>query len=172
MPDKKKPTSERVIDTNIKAIHDIRQEADRNRRLDQKFIDTVVGFTGSTNSLYAHILVYGICLHFFQSFEKLSMLASLEAMFLAVFVLINQNRMNLLERRNADLHLQTSLLTDHKLTRLTATVDLIIQNFEIERKNKAAPIPNEESRVKPDEVLQLISDHEEKAASDSAREST
>lgn len=158
--------TEQVIDKNIKAIHGIRVEADRKRRWDQKFVDHVASFTGSTNSLFAHVVIYLLCFYYFKSFEKLSMVASLEAMFLAVFVLINQNRMNALERRNADLHLQTSLLTEHELTRLTATVNLIAKKLEID----FAKALHQEI-VKPDEVLQRISDHEENAPTASTNNS-
>ena len=59
------------------------------------------------------------------------MAASLEALFLATFVLISQNRLSTAETKRADLDLQISLLTEHELTKLTEMVEEITKHFAI-----------------------------------------
>ncbi|MCA0030900.1 MULTISPECIES: DUF1003 domain-containing protein [Mesorhizobium] len=52
------------------------------------------------------------------TFVILAMVASVEAIFLSTFVLINQNRMAEHSERRAELDLQISLLNEHETTRL------------------------------------------------------
>lgn len=59
---------------------------------------------------------------FDPTFVVLAMVASVEAIFLSTFVLINQNRMQATADRRADLDLQVSLLTEHELTRVSTLV--------------------------------------------------
>jgi len=48
----------------------------------------------------------------------LTMIVSLEAIFLSTFVLISQNRLSEEAERSSDLDLQIGLLTEHELTRV------------------------------------------------------
>lgn len=156
-----------AVDRNIAAVHRVRIAADENRQTDEKFIDSVAFFIGSTSSIYLHVGFYGIwllCLVFgFGADTKtnLSLVATLEAIFLTVFVLVNQRRTGAVERKNSDLHLQMSLLVEHELTRLARTVDAIA------KKTGAANLSNGLEDVKrdihPDAILNRIAEHEEAA---------
>jgi len=57
--------------------------------------------------------------------------ASVEAIFLSTFVLINQNRMAAEDDTRADLDLQVSLLNEHETTRLIAMVEAIANKLEV-----------------------------------------
>lgn len=151
-----------AIDRNIETIHSLRIEADQNRRLDQKFVDHVAVFAGSTNSIYYHIVFYGLCFLITRKLETIGMVASLEAIVLSVFVLINQKRMNSLERRHSDLHLQTSLLVESEITRLARAVDLIAQKLDVEL-TLGANLEEAKKEVRPLEVLKRISEQENNA---------
>jgi uncharacterized membrane protein len=58
----------------------------------------------------------------YLSFVVLAMIASVEAIFLATFVLISQNRIAAAADKRADLDLQISLLAEHEITRFVTLV--------------------------------------------------
>lgn len=161
------------IDRNIEEIHKMRVESDKKRRRDYVWIDEAVAFAGSTNSLYAHLLVYcsWMALHFVSAdtrhfligakFEDISLAATLEAIFLSLFVLINQRRMRSVERRNADLDLQMSLLVEQEITKIARVTSLIAQKVGVtaEALNDLAKANVE---VKPADIINKISDVENK----------
>jgi uncharacterized membrane protein len=68
---------------------------------------------------------------FDPSFVTLAMVASVEAIFLSTFVLISQNRSNILFDKRADLNLQVSLLAGHEVTRLITLVSVIARKMDI-----------------------------------------
>ncbi|WP_141245434.1 DUF1003 domain-containing protein, partial [Mesorhizobium sp. WSM4313] len=62
----------------------------------------------------------------------LAMFASVEAIFLSTFVLINQNRMSAEDNSRADLDLQVSLLNEHETTKLIKLVEEIAKRLNID----------------------------------------
>ncbi len=147
------------VDQNIEAIHSHRKNSDEKRRLDQKLVDHVAGFLGTINSIYIHMIVY-IIFATFRSAEQVGILASIEAIALAVFVLINQRRLSALERKNSDLHLQTSLLTEQEITRLARVTDLIAVKLGIDLVVRDE-LKDVKKDILPTEVLKRITAHQE-----------
>ena len=64
--------------------------------------------------------------------DVVSLILSGEAIFLAIFVLINQRHNDQVERKNADLHLQMSLVAEHKITQIARLLDLVAAKVGIE----------------------------------------
>jgi uncharacterized membrane protein len=64
-------------------------------------------------------------------FGLLTMIVSLEAIFLSTFVLISQNRQAKLGDRRADLDLQIDLLAEHEVTRLLCLVTAIARRLDV-----------------------------------------
>lgn len=149
----------KTIDANIETIYRLRKEADDHRRFDQRFVDGFASFAGGPSSLYVHIVLYGACLAWSHSLEEIGMIASLEAIVLAVFVLINQKRLNQLERRDADLHLQTSLIVESEITQLARAIDLILKRLEIET-TADSDLGETKKEIAPATVIDRISKQE------------
>ena len=93
-----------VLERNIEAICERRRRELDSAPLEQKAADAIASFTGSMLFVYLHLLLFGFWiianLHWLpgvrawdESFVVLAMFASVEAIFLSTFVLINQNRM-------------------------------------------------------------------------------
>ena len=57
---------------------------------------------------------------------------SLEAIFLATFVLISQNRLSAIADQRADLDLQINLLAEYEITRVLTMVDAIADHLGLE----------------------------------------
>src|ERR671912_1203746 len=128
----------RVVDRNIRALLEQRQEQQGSRSRQERIADAVTKFTGSMRFVYIHLVVFGTWIlinlgwlpfapRFDPSFVVLAMVASVEAIFLSTFVLISQNRMAAHADKRADLDLQVSLLAEHELTKLVELVTALAE---------------------------------------------
>lgn len=85
------------------------------------------------------------------------MVVSLEAIFLATFVLISQNLLAKEAGRLTDLGLQTSLLTEHELTRVLQMLHAIQGKLGILNDNNSNLADADlEMETKPEDVLAEI----------------
>jgi uncharacterized membrane protein len=83
------------------------------------------------------------------------MVVSLEAIFLATFVLISQNRLSAESEHRADLDLHIGLLTEHELTRVLQMLD-IIQNKMGIAEDVDSELADLEMETRPEDVLAEI----------------
>jgi len=92
-----------VVERNINTILELRQEMERSRCLQERVADAITAWSGSMLFVYVHVIWFGlwivINLHLtrFPAFDPypfglLTMIVSLEAIFLSTFVMISQNR--------------------------------------------------------------------------------
>jgi uncharacterized membrane protein len=132
-----------VVERNIQALLAHRQEEEGSRRLGERIADGVTRFTGSLFFISLHLFILALWLlinlgwlprlpRFDPSFVILASVASVEALFLATFVLINQKRMAALADKRAELDLQISLLAEHEITRVIALVTAIAERMGVE----------------------------------------
>jgi uncharacterized membrane protein len=85
----------------------------------------------------------------------LTMLVSLEAIFLSTFVLISQNRISAESESRANLSLQIGLLTEHEVTRVLQMLDVIQDRMGIDN-DKDSELADLEMETKPEDVLAEI----------------
>jgi len=118
----------RTIRENIEAVVRLEEGFDGNRSQVQRVADAIGRFAGSIPFVMLHVFVYGAWiiansrvvpgLRPFDPFPfmLLSMVVSLEAIFLSTFVLIVQNRMSQRADQRAHLDLQINLLAEKEMT--------------------------------------------------------
>lgn len=132
-----------VVNRNIAALLTRRRQEERARGLQDRIADAIARFAGSMPFVYLHLLIYGSWIvinlpwlpslpKFDRSYTILAMVASVEAIFLSTFVLINQNRMQAMADRRADLDLQISLLGEHEITRLIQLASAIARRLGLD----------------------------------------
>jgi uncharacterized membrane protein len=167
----------KVVERNIRALLEQRQEQQGSRSRQEKIADAVTRFTGSMRFVYIHLAVFGTWIvinlgwmpgvpRFDPSFVVLAMVASVEAIFLSTFVLISQNRMSALADKRADLDLQVSLLAEHEITRLITLVTAMAERMGVDQARD--PELSELSRdVKPEKVMETMEAHEREVAAKS-----
>jgi len=169
------PALSDVIERNIRTIIDLRQQAARARGLQDRLADAITAFSGRMVFVYAHIV--WCCLWFvlntgrfgvppFDPFPYglLTMVVSLEAIFLATFVLISQNRLSAEAEHRADLDLHIGLLTEHELTRVLQMLDIVQDKMGI--KNHAdSELADLEMETRPEDVLAEIERLQQRARS-------
>ncbi|NTW45130.1 MAG: DUF1003 domain-containing protein [Anaerolineaceae bacterium] len=85
----------------------------------------------------------------------LTMIVSLEAIFLSTFVLISQNRLSVETESRADLDLHIGLLTEHELTRVLNMLDAIQSKLGVVD-YKGKELADLEMETKPEDVLAEI----------------
>jgi uncharacterized membrane protein len=160
------PALSDVIERNIRTIIQLRLKADRERSLQHRIADAITSFSGRMIFVYLHLVWFGawillndgrIGLPSFDPFPYglLTMVVSLEAIFLSTFVLISQNRLSEEAERRADLDLHIGLLTEHELTRVLQMLDAIQSKLGIED-HKESELADLEMETKPEDVLAEI----------------
>lgn len=163
---KDNPALSKVIEKNIRTLIHLRTKTARERSLQNRIADTITSFSGRMIFAYLHIVWFGIWillntgwfgLHAFDSFPYglLTMLVSLEAIFLSTFVLISQNRLAEESERRADLDLHIGLLTEHELTRVLQMLDIMQDKMGIVD-HANSDLADLEMETKPEDVLAEI----------------
>jgi len=164
--EKDNPALSKVIERNIRTIIHLRTKAARERSLQSRIADAITSFSGRMVFAYVHIVWFGLWIllntGYFgvRSFDPfpyglLTMLVSLEAIFLSTFVLISQNRLGEETERRADLDLHIGLLTEHELTRVLQMLDVIQEKLGIVD-HENSDLADLEMETKPEDVLAEI----------------
>ncbi len=158
-----------VMDRNIATLIAMRQKSERAKGIQERAADSITGFTGSMMFVYAHLIWFGgwviynlICRRMLGAepfdpypFGLLTMIGSLEAIFLSTFVLISQNRMAAAADRRAELDLQINLLAEHEVTQVLTLVDAMAKQMGI-RQQFDPDIEESKMDVNPAVVIEEI----------------
>lgn len=174
MPDQKKspvpqhdnPALSNVIERNIRTIIQLRHKSHSERTLQDRIADAITDFSGRMSFVYIHIawfltwIVLNSGLLGFPPFDPfpyglLTMIVSLEAIFLATFILISQNRQDKENDRRADLALHIGLLNEHEVTRALQMLDAIQEKLGI-IDHANSELADLEMETKPEDVLAEI----------------
>jgi uncharacterized membrane protein len=160
------PALSDVVERNIRTILKLRAQAALERRFQERLADGITSFSGRMSFVYFHVLWFGAWLLLNTGrlgiapfdpypYGLLTMIVSLEAIFLSTFVLISQNRLGEESDRRADLDLHIGLLTEAELTRVLTMLHAIQDKLGI-----ACDAPEEladlELSTDPEEVLKEI----------------
>jgi uncharacterized membrane protein len=99
------------------------QEAERRAASVQlRIADAITSFAGSMKFVYVHIVIFAVWMIWFEQFPwpSLTLVVSLEAIFLSTFVMIGQNRQSSFAQAKADHDFESQekeLLTNTELTK-------------------------------------------------------
>jgi len=170
----KHPALAQVIDENIAAIAAMREKAEQSKSWQDHFADKMTSFSGSMLFFYLHAVWFGLWiavnLHLFGlpafdpfPFGLLTMIVSLEAIFLSTFVLISQNRQAAVADQRADLDLQINLLAEYEITRLLVIVDAMAKKLGVQHCHDPE-LSQLEQKVEPDALLKKLETENKKEA--------
>jgi uncharacterized membrane protein len=100
----------------------IEQFNKRASDLQLRIADRITAFAGSMNFVYLHIVVFAVWMLVIEAkpWPTLTLIVSLEAIFLSTFVMIGQNRQSAFQQAKSDRDYQdvnTLLVENTKLTR-------------------------------------------------------
>lgn len=155
-----------VIERNLRKMIYLRMKAQRERGMHERIADQITWFSGRMLFVYMHVvwflvwILLNLRLFGIQPFDPfpfglLTMIVSLEAIFLSTFVLISQNRMSQESEHRSDLVMHISILAEHELTLALQMLDAIQVKMGIETANKDE-LADLETEIKPEDVLAEI----------------
>jgi uncharacterized membrane protein len=134
------------LEETIRAVMERRERETRGAPLTLRIAAAVTNFLGSMWSVVVHAALYGSWIvvnlgllsglapglaPWDPTFVMLGMIASVEAIFLTTFVLINQNRLAAVEDERSELALQVALLSEKRSSTLLAITARLAERLEV-----------------------------------------
>src|SRR6201987_3325513 len=131
----------RPIELPIKLPHHPAVLEERQRRaadIQLRIADWITGFAGSMNFVYLHVALFTVWMLFIEKspWPTLTLIVSLEAIFLSTFVMIGQNRQASFQQAKADHDFneqELELKTNTQLTREIHTLTTELHNRLLRR---------------------------------------
>ena len=162
-----------IVQRNIDTIVELRQEVRRSRTTADRIADAITCWSGSMLFVYVHIAWFALWivvnLHLTPvpafdpyPFSLLTMIVSLEAIFLATFVLISQNRQAAIDAQRNDLDLQVDLLAEYEVTRVLALVDAIADHLGLDL-SKDPELDDLKQDTAPEDLVQEMQQRQHSA---------
>ena len=165
-PETHNPNLTNAIERYIRTIIHLRMKAAGERTAEERAADSITSFSGRMLFVYLNAAFFaawfllnsgvtGVRPFDPYPYGLLTMIVSLEAIFLSTFVLISQNRMADQAEHRADLDLHIDLLTEYELTRVLQMLDAVHHKLGIEA-SQDAELVELERETNPEEVLAEI----------------
>ena len=120
---------------NVELIRELEESAKQERSRSDKVAEVIAKFCGSMTFVWVHIIWFGvwIVINIFPGlahidpfpFTFLTLVVSLEAIFLSTFILISQNHDAKISERRNHLDLQINLLSEQENTKMLAMLQAI-----------------------------------------------
>jgi uncharacterized membrane protein len=144
-------TVEDLTRENIELIARLDEAAQAKRTFTDRVVDQITGFCGRMAFVWVHVTWFGgwICVNQIHAlprkwhfdpypFQLLTLVVSLEAIFLSTFILISQNRQARLAERRSHLDLQINLLSEQENTKMLTMLETIQNHLGINSDDKEA----------------------------------
>jgi uncharacterized membrane protein len=120
--------AEALTQRNVELIHKLEEAAREERSRSDRVAEAIANFCGSMTFVWVHVVWFGgwIVFNFFPGikhpdpfpFTFLTLVVSLEAIFLSTFILISQNHDTKISERRNHLDLQINLLSEQENTKM------------------------------------------------------
>lgn len=168
-----------TIERNIRTLTALRHREARHRGLQDRIADGITDFSGRMVFVYIHVVFFAgwILINLPYPHHKpidpfpfnfLTMVVSLEAIFLSTFVLISQNRMSAQADKRADLDLHIGLITEYEITRILRMLDAIQDHLGIDN-DSDTELSELEQTIHPTDVLKEIARIEQRSKENDTR---
>lgn len=130
-------TVDELTRENIRAIIKLDATATANRSLSDRIADGIATFCGSIHFVWLHVIWFGLWVAINSwpgwrhldpfPFTFLTLIVSLEAIFLSTFILISQNHSSRQSERRNHLDLQINLLAEQENTKMLSLLEKIAE---------------------------------------------
>jgi len=119
-----------------------------NRKMSDKISDFITDFSGSISFLLLHLIWFGVWvvlnigmipgINAFDPFPfgLLTMIVSLEAIVLSVFVLLSQNRDAKISKLRDELHLQVNMIAEEEITKILELLHEMREKMGIKKEDR------------------------------------
>ena len=133
---------DQLTERNVEVIRELEEAAKEERTRIDRFAETIAKFCGSMTFVWVHVVWFGIWIlinvmprlpHIDPfPFTFLTLVVSLEAIFLSTFILITQNRDTAIADRRAHLDLQINLLAEQENTKMLHFLERIADKVGVD----------------------------------------
>ena len=161
---------DQLTQRNIEAVRQLEEAAKEERTASDRVAEVIAKFCGSMTFVWVHVAWFGIWVlinvmpglpHIDPfPFTFLTLVVSLEAIFLSTFILISQNHDTKISERRNHLDLQINLLSEQEntqmLTMLRAIAEKVGANLSHDEQVRAMS-----EETKPQQLVRQIKEREE-----------
>lgn len=161
---------DQLTQRNIEAVRQLEEAAKEERTASDKVAEAIANFCGSMTFVWVHVVWFGIWIlinvmprlpHIDPfPFTFLTLVVSLEAIFLSTFILISQNHDTRISERRNHLDLQINLLSEQENTQMLMMLRAIAEKVgvNLSRDDQVRAMSEE---TKPQQLVQQIKEREE-----------
>jgi uncharacterized membrane protein len=129
------PSVEQLTQQNVETVTRLEEAARAQRTPTDRLAETIANFCGSMTFVWVHVVWFGGWILFNSlpglprvdpfPFTFLTLIVSLEAIFLSTFILISQNLDSRISERRSHLDLQLNLLSEQENTKMIVMLHAI-----------------------------------------------
>ena len=141
--ERQRRTVEELTQANVEKVLELERATKASATLGDRLADGITRFCGSMTFVVLHVLWYGgwilanVMLPEQSRFDPfpfsfLTLVVSLEAIFLSAFILISQNRQSILSERRAHLDLQIDMLAEQENTKMIELLEKVACKVGVE----------------------------------------
>ena len=167
-----KDRAERLTADNVESIIKLEQQTKAQRTRSDLIAEAIARFCGSMSFVWVHVVWFGawVLLNMLPGlphidpfpFTFLTLVVSLEAIFLSTFILISQNHDARISERRNHLDLQINLLSEQENTKMIAMLRAIAEKVGAGEVNGDPKIELMAQDLKPEKVAEQIEETEQK----------
>src|ERR1700752_607065 len=165
------PSAEQLTEQNVETVTRLEEAAREQRTPSDRVAEKIASFCGSMTFVWVHVVWFGgwILLnlipgvpHFDQfPFTFLTLVVSLEAIFLSTFILISQNLETRISERRSHLDLQLNMLSEQENTKMISILLAIAEKVGAELSTDPLTEALSEETA-PEKLVEQIEEREEK----------
>ncbi len=158
-------SAEQLTEQNVRAIAQLERAAQKQQSMADRVADLITRFCGSVASVWLHAIFFGGWIWANTiglekpvdpfPFAFLTLVVSLEAIFLSTFILISGNRKARVDERRSHLDLQIDLLTEQENTKMLCLLKEIAEKLDIDT-SKDPSVSLLEQATCPDRLAKQI----------------
>jgi uncharacterized membrane protein len=131
------PSVEELTEQNVETVTRLEEASREQRTPTDRLAEKIANFCGSMTFVWVHVVWFGgwILLNLFPGiphvdpfpFTFLTLIVSLEAIFLSTFILISQNLDSRISERRSHLDLQLNMLSEQENTKMISILQAIAE---------------------------------------------
>ena len=170
-PPSEKGSVHDLTQRNVELIRELEESAKQDRSPSDKVAEVIAKFCGSMTFVWVHIIWFGVwtVINIFPGlphidpfpFTFLTLVDSLEAIFLSTFILISQNHDAKISERRNHLDLQINLLSEQENTKMLAMLQAIAAKVGADLEEDPH-LQAMSAETEPEKVVQQIEAREER----------
>src|SRR6476620_9211665 len=169
-PPSEKGSVHDLTQRNVELIRELEESAKQDRSPADKVAEVIAKFCGSMTFVWVHIIWFGVwtVINIFPGlphidpfpFTFLTLVVSLEEIFLSTFILISQNHDAKISERRNHLDLQINLLSEQENTKMLAMLQAIAAKVgaDLSQDEQVRAMSEE---TKPQQLVKQIKEREE-----------